>query len=832
MGLGSRALEDLVSVLAGKRVWLSGHTGFMGSWLALWLHRRGAEVHGFALDPPTRPSNFALSRVGDLLASDVRADLRDAAAVSKALAAADPDVVLHLGAQPLVRESYISPVDTFATNVMGTTHVLEAVRRRGRACAVVIATTDKCYEPHADGTPHVESDRLGGHDPYAASKAAAEVVVDAYRRSYFSPERIHAHGVQLATVRAGNAIGGGDWAPDRILPDAVRCALAGRSLELRMPLAVRPWQHVLEPLSGYLRLVEAMLSGPDRRWCQGWNFAPDATDSATVEALIRRFEAGWPGARHHVTTPDDHLHETALLRLDPSAAQVALGWRAAWTWEEAVDRATAWYRANEAGQDMRAACLQDMEAAERSVARLGASGIAAQQAPGAGKPAGALDVAEARILTLTGALIRDRQSRKPPFDPAKDAVPYGGRVYGEREVQAVVKAGLDFWLTHGPEGDALERELAGFLGVRHALLVNSGSSANLIAFMALTSPLLPRPLKPGDEVITVAAGFPTTVAPIVQAGCVPVFVDVSLPTANIDVTRLEAARSDRTRAVMVAHTLGNPVDVTAVQAFCKAHQLYFIEDNCDALGSLWQGQHTGSFGDLATSSFYPPHHITTGEGGAVYTSSSLLKRAAESFRDWGRDCWCASGKDNTCGKRFGWDWSKGGRPANETLPHGYDHKYVYSHLGYNLKMTDLQAAIGRVQLTRVEEFAVARRRNHAMLTELLAELTPDWEFQQATPGSDPSWFGFLMVMRRPDHAKLTALCRGLDARRIGNRRLFGGNLLRQPAFLDVEHRVVGGLSTTDRIAEGGLFLGVYPGLTEEMVRHEVAVVLDLWRALR
>lgn len=810
-----------MTALAGKRVWLTGHTGFMGSWLALWLHRRGAEVHGFALDPPTSPSNFELSRVRDLLRSDVRADVRDPAAVAAALDAADPHVVLHLAAQPLVRESYVSPVETMAINFMGTTHVLDAVRRRRRPCAVVVATTDKCYEPHADGTPHVEGDRLGGHDPYAASKAAAELVVDAFRRSYFPPALLGEHGVQLATVRAGNAIGGGDWAQDRVLPDAVRAALTGRSLELRMPAAVRPWQHVLEPLSGYLRLVEAMLTKPAARWCTGWNFAPDATDSASVEALVSRFEAGWPGAKHHVTAPDEVRHETALLRLDPTAARSLLGWRAAWTWEQAVDRASSWYRQHVDGADMQAACLDDIAAAEIAAA-----------GPALALPTLGAPRLEAQILALTAELTRERLARRPAFDPHTSAVPYGGRVYDEREVQAVVKAGLDFWLTHGPEGDALEKELAGFLGVRHALLVNSGSSANLLAFLALTSPLLPRHLVPGDEVITVAAGFPTTVAPIVQAGCVPVFVDVQLPTANIDVSRLEDALSDRTRAVMVAHTLGNPADLAAIVAFCKAHQLYFIEDNCDALGSTFEGKRTGSFGDLATSSFYPPHHITTGEGGAVYTSSALVKRAAESFRDWGRDCWCASGKDNTCGKRFTWDWSKAGRAPSETLPAGYDHKYVYSHLGYNLKMTDLQAAIGRVQLTRVDEFAAARKRNHALLGGLLAGLQDEWEFQAATPGSDPSWFGFLMVMRRPDHARLTALCRGLDERRIGNRRLFGGNLLRQPAFLGVRHRVVGGLVNTDRIAEGGLFLGVYPGLTEEMVRHQADVVLDLWASVR
>lgn len=433
-------------------------------------------------------------------------------------------------------------------------------------------------------------------------------------------------------------------------------------------------------------------------------------------------------------------------------------------------------------------------------------------------------VLEEQILALTTELVEHRQARRAPFDPATDAVPYGGRVYDAREVRAVVQAGLDFWLTHGPEGDAFERELASFLGVRHAILVNSGSSANLVALMALTSPLLPRPLVPGDEVITVAAGFPTTVAPIVQAGAVPVFVDVELPTANLAVARLEDARSERTRAVMVAHTLGNPVDVDAVRAFCQQHQLAYVEDNCDALGSLWRGQKTGRFGDLATSSFYPPHHITTGEGGAVYTDSALLKRAAESFRDWGRDCWCPSGKDNTCGKRFGWKW--------EALPEGYDHKYVFAHLGYNLKMTDLQAAIGRVQLTRVDDFAAARRRNHAALRDALTDLEADWQFQAATPGADPSWFGFLMVLRQPDHARLTRFCRSLDAARIGHRRLFGGNLLRQPGFRGVPHRVVGGLENTDRIAEGGVFLGVYPGLSPAMITHQAEVVRRVWAEVR
>jgi CDP-6-deoxy-D-xylo-4-hexulose-3-dehydrase len=342
----------------------------------------------------------------------------------------------------------------------------------------------------------------------------------------------------------------------------------------------------------------------------------------------------------------------------------------------------------------------------------------------------------------------------------------------------------------------------------------------------LLSPTLDRPVRPGDEVITVAAGFPTTVNPIVQNGCVPVFVDVDPRTANIDVTRLEGALSEKTRAVMIAHTLGNPFDLDSVTAFCRDHDLFLIEDNCDALGARYKGKFTGTFGTFGTSSFYPPHHITMGEGGAVYTDQPRFSSAAESLRDWGRDCWCASGKDNTCGKRFAWDWSArlqdlGLDPQEGCLPFGYDHKYVYSHIGYNLKPTDIQAAIGREQLRKLPSFIAARKRNWAALRAGLAEFEETWQFMEPTPGSDPSWFGFLLVLRRPDHSKLSALCRALDGRKVGHRRLFGGNLLWQPAYKNIRHRVSGDLKNTDRIALGGLFLGVYPGLTEEMLDAQI-----------
>ncbi len=437
----------------------------------------------------------------------------------------------------------------------------------------------------------------------------------------------------------------------------------------------------------------------------------------------------------------------------------------------------------------------------------------------------------AQILELTAELHELKMGRAAPFTPGASTIPYAGRVYAKEEVQAAVKASIDFWLTLGPEGEALERSLAQFLKVRHALLVNSGSSANLLAFMALTSPLLENPIKPGDEVITVAAGFPTTVNPSIQAGCVPVFVDVDLKTCNIDVSMLEKAFSPRTRAVMIAHTLGNPFDIDAVTEFCKRHGLYLVEDNCDALGSTYRGKLTGGFGDIATSSFYPPHHITMGEGGAVYTSNPTLKRAAESLRDWGRDCWCPSGKDNTCNNRFTWDWPKlaekdGCDPSAGCLPAGYDHKYVYSHIGYNLKPTDIQAAIGRAQLKRLPGFVEARKANWRALRGLLSDLEKTWHFVEPTPHSDPSWFGFLMVMKNPDHDRLTRMCRQLDANKVGNRRLFGGNLLWHPAYRNINHRVVGELKNTIQITLGGIFLGVYPGLTPEMIQAQARFVLE------
>src|SRR5215469_16866755 len=405
------------------------------------------------------------------------------------------------------------------------------------------------------------------------------------------------------------------------------------------------------------------------------------------------------------------------------------------------------------------------------------------------------------------------------FIPGVTPVPVSGKVIDGADVSAVVDSALDAWFTTGRFAETFERNLARFVGVRSASLVNSGSSANLVALSALTSPKLgDRRLMPGDEVITVAAGFPTTVNPIFQNRLVPVFVDVTLPTYEIDVSQLEAARSQRTKAVFLAHTLGNTFDLDAVCAFVRKHNLWLIEDCCDALGSTYKGQNIGTFGDIATISFYPAHHITTGEGGAVLTDKPSLQTLIESFRDWGRDCWCEPGKDNTCGKRF--EWQLG------SLPCGYDHKYIYSHIGYNLKATDMQAALGLSQITKLPDFIARRKANFQYLRKALAGVEGSLILPEATPHSDPSWFGFPIGVREDASFRREDLIRALESKKIGTRLLFGGNLLRQPAYKDCEHRVADGLPNTDFVMNNVFWVGVYPGLTQPMLDFVAATIAE------
>jgi CDP-6-deoxy-D-xylo-4-hexulose-3-dehydrase len=404
------------------------------------------------------------------------------------------------------------------------------------------------------------------------------------------------------------------------------------------------------------------------------------------------------------------------------------------------------------------------------------------------------------------------------FVPGETPVPVSGKVFDDHELRLLVDSSLDFWLTSGRYSEIFERRFAKLLGVRHAMLCNSGSSANLLAVSALTSERLgKRRLQPGDEVITVAAGFPTTLNPIVQNQLTPVFLDVELGTYDVKIDHLAEAVGPRTKAVFVPHTLGNPFDVDRVLEVCERHGLWLLEDNCDGLGARYKGQLTGSFGDVATVSFYPAHHITMGEGGAVLVRRPLLKKLVESFRDWGRDCWCDTGKDNTCGKRFSWQIGD--------LPAGYDHKYTYSHVGFNLKLTDMQAAIGVAQLDKLSGFIEARRTNWKRLFDGLADLDC-FVLPRPTEQSEPSWFGFALTVKPEAGFSRSELIEYLEDRHVATRLLFGGNLLRQPAYRNVPHRVVGDTRNADLITEGTFWLGVYPALTEEMLDYVVASVRE------
>ena len=423
-----------------------------------------------------------------------------------------------------------------------------------------------------------------------------------------------------------------------------------------------------------------------------------------------------------------------------------------------------------------------------------------------------------QILDLTREYYREVHGQKKEFKPGETFVNYGGRYFDDDEMVNLVDSSLDFWLTAGPWAHKFETRLAKWLGVKYCAVCNSGSSANLLAFYALTSPKLgERAIQRGDEVITVAAGFPTTVNPIIQFGAIPVFVDVALPGFDIDVTQLENAYSPKVKAVMLAHSLGNPFNLKAVKAFCEKHNLWLIEDNCDALGSEYtidgETKKTGTWGHIGTSSFYPPHHMTMGEGGAVYTNDPLLDKIVRSFRDWGRDCWCVGGVDNTCKMRFTGQFGE--------LPQGYDHKYVYSHFGFNLKITDMQAAIGCAQLEKLDTIVAARRKNWTRLHEGLKDL-PQLILPEAEPNSNPSWFGFLIAVKEDAGFTRNELTSFLESRKIQTRNLFAGNLIKHPAFDEMRksgegYRVVGELKMTDFVMNSGFWIGVYPGMTDEMI---------------
>jgi len=790
-----------------KRVFITGHTGFVGSWMCHVLLEAGAHVNGYALAPGTTPNLFDLCGFSENMNSTI-GDVRDFKKLDWTLEAFDPDIVIHLAAQPLVRESYQSPAMTYETNVMGTVNLLESIRNmKHPARSVLNVTTDKVYQNNETANGFREEDPLDGFDPYSNSKSCSELITHCYNNSFYKNQ-----GIALSTARAGNIIGGGDFGKDRILPDCIRATQQRIPIMVRNSKSIRPYQHVLESVFAYLLIAQKQFE--DIEFAGYYNIGPDESGCLSTGRLVDYFCKSW-GDEQTWTNGSDPTdpHEATYLKLNCEKIKKTMGWEPKWDGEKAVEKTVEWYKGFFA--DLSVSSIMDRQVQE--------------YLKGEGKIFMFKNMSEAqardKILEMVKEYYEAFPQKAPPF-AAGQRISYAGRVYDEDELTCLVDSSLDFWLTAGRYTDEFEKSFSDYLGINHCTLVNSGSSANLLAFMALTSPLLEeRSVRPGDEVITVSAGFPTTIAPIVQYGGIPVFVDVTIPQYNIDINLLEDAYSEKTRAVMIAHTLGNPFDIQSVKRFCDSHGLWLIEDNCDSLGSKvkvnGKMQMTGTFGDIGTSSFYPPHHMTMGEGGAVYTNNPLLHKIVRSLRDWGRDCVCPPGKDNLCGHRYDGDFG--------LLPKGYDHKYVYSHFGYNLKATDMQAAVGCAQLRKLPGFTLKRIDNFKRLKNRLLCISDKVILPEALPGSEPSWFGFLVTCR--DCVDRNAVVEHLEAQNVQTRMLFAGNMICHPCFDQMRqrndgYRVVGELINTNIIMNQSFWVGVYPGMTDEMIDFMADTIIE------
>lgn len=667
------------------------------------------------------------------------------------------------------------PEIVFFVSGRGEARLLEVAREVSSVRVLVIATLSTAGQPHLEGSVSLDDGD------------AAPILVN---------------------VRATGLVGPSP--ADRPAYQAVRDPNGGTR---RRGDALEPSSHVMDPLRLCLLLAEqacaALLrpgqdlsSGGDAR--PGFDFTADRPRAVSDRLVFPFVETGRP----------PRVSADALLP----------GWRPMLSPEESVSWMDEWIQAASDGHDVAPVTLDHIDRYLGQCVRLTAPGsplAASETATATNVEAHSLRTEILNLVERYHAVAH----RPAAFDPARPSVPVSGRVYGSRDMQVLVDSALDFWLTTGRFNAAFEKRLAKRVGVRHALTVNSGSSANLVAFSALTSPKMrDRRLTPGDEVITCATGFPTTINPVLHWGMVPVFVDVDFPTYNINVAAVEAAVTPRTRAIMVAHTLGNPFDVAGIRAICDRHGLFLVEDCCDALGATVGGRHVGTFGDVGTLSFYPAHHITMGEGGAVFTNDSRLNKIMESFRDWGRDCYCDPGCDNTCNKRYGWQLGD--------LPKGYDHKYVYSHLGFNLKITDMQAAVGLAQLDHLEGFIERRRSNFDALYDGLRSLEDLFVLPEPTPGTEPSWFGFPLTLRDDIRIGRDDLVKHLNSRGIGTRLLFGGNLVRQPYMKGRDFRVSGSLANADRVVERTFWIGVYPGIGTDAVNHVLDTLTAYCRGVR
>lgn len=754
--------------LAGKKILVTGANGFIGSHLVQRLVSQGARVAALVRNTCNLR---ALSNLLDCI-EIYYADAGERAAVLRAFEAARPDIVFHLAAVGM-SQPFISLDEALRTNVIGTIHVLAAARQTGVQRLIHSGTA---YEYGARDSAVRPPEGLDPINPYAASKAAAWAFVRMYARTF---------GLSAVTLRLYYVYGPGQ-PPMTLIPSAVCAALQDRDLPMTAGRQRRDFVYVEDVIEGYLRAAVA----PD---LDGRSIDLGSGQSHEIgQVVMRLFELAGSKGRPLLGAlpyrPGEIMNQVA----DTRAARELLDWQATTNLEDGLRQTIEWYKVE--GDKWK------VESEQPSTFNL------------------RLATVRQEILDRVREYYYLRHAQRP-FVPGQTRVQYGGRVFDERELINAVDAALDFQLTHGRFGQAFEAALAHFMGVRAVISVNSGSSANLIAMSTLCAQQLHQRLQPGDQVITPAVTFPTTLAPIVQNNLTPVLIDCQLGTYNLDVEQLEAALSTRTRALFVPHTLGNPVEMDKVMAFARQHDLYVIEDCCDALGSRYDGQLVGTFGHLATLSFYPAHHMTTGEGGAVLTNSRRLARLAITLRDWGRDCFCGfeNPPNGKCGHRFD--------RAIPASAGAYDHRYYFTEIGYNLKMTEFQAAVGLAQVDKLPEFIAARKRHFEMI---YAGLKPYEEFlilPTWSPRADPSWFAFPLCVRPGAPIARQALTTFLESRHIETRYLFAGNILHQPGYRHIRARVIGDMRNGDIVMRGAFFIGVYPGLDEQ----RIAYILEQFR---
>ncbi len=759
-----------MSGYANKRILVTGATGFIGSHLVERLVTEGAHVHIFAR---STTNTWRLENIIDQVhAHDV--DIRIYGAVQTAMGDIRPDIVFHLAAIG-VHDPFLSRNLAMRTNLDGTLNVVQAATNANTKRIVYTGTCHE-YGEHADeGT-------IDPISPYAASKAAAWT----FCRMYYKTMGWPIVGLRLFQVYGEKQIG-------TLVPTSIEAAASGRALPTTPGEQVRDWIHIDDVVDAFLRagFVDDI---------EGQSFDVGTGHGHSVKALTKMIFSHFDDIEPQIGALPYRPGEVWSIVANPERTRRVLQWQANVDLKAGIKKTVEQYLARHAAQTT-----------SKEKVKPNASNSREEVA----------NTLRNEILNKVSEYYAIAH-HNDEWEPGVSRVQYAGRVFDDQEMRNMTDSVLEFWLTAGRYADSFEKRLGDYLGVREVVPVNSGSSANLVAVTTLCSQQLraSEPMKSGDEVITTAVAFPTTIAPIVQNGLVPVLVDSELGTYNIDLDKMEAALSPKSRAIFITHTLGNPVEMDKLMAFAQEHNLYVLEDNCDALGSTYDGQMTGTFGDLATSSFYPAHHITMGEGGAVYTNSPRLAKIARTIRDWGRDCWCGytNPPNGQCGKRFGWEV--------DGIEGYYDHRYLYTEVGYNLKLTDPQASIGVAQMDKLDQFVSARRHNFQVLYAGLKKLEEFFILPTWSEKADPSWFAFPITLRDGVPFNRNELQRYLEARRIETRLLFAGNLLRQPGYRGILHRVVGNLPVANKVMLDTMFVGVYPGLSSKQTNYMLNIFAE------